>query len=112
MTVWNHVGRLYMTAKLHIDTMKLATPTSIGTLMRTSTGGSTGSRAQRVSTTTNTTASTIAAANGAYTAGADHCGACLCEQRTCNANGRTHRLLVAEPRGEEHEEGEHLRTGG
>lgn len=51
MTVWNHVGRLYIMAKLHIETMKLATPTSMGTLEYTNRGGSTGSVAYRSSTT-------------------------------------------------------------
>lgn len=72
MTVWNHVGRLYMTAKLHIDTIKLAIPTSIGTFILTKAGGSTGSLAYLISTTKNAMKRATDATNGAYTVGDDH----------------------------------------
>ena len=72
MTVWNHVGRLYIMAKLHIDTMKLATPTSMGTFCLTNAGGRTGSRAYFISITMNAMKKTMEDARGPQTVNDAH----------------------------------------
>lgn len=44
-TVWNHVGKLYMTMKLHVATRKLLMPTSTGIFCFRREGARTGSTA-------------------------------------------------------------------
>lgn len=63
-----------MIAKLHIDTMKLAVPTSIGTFACASAGGKIGSLAYFISMTTNVTTRMMEKAKGTQTNGEDHCG--------------------------------------
>lgn len=45
ITVWNHVGKLYMTEKLHVATRKLLMPTRTGIFCFRRNGASTGSGA-------------------------------------------------------------------
>ena len=73
ITVWNHVGKLYMTVKLHVATRKLLTPTRTGMRSLSRNGARIGSGATRSSTYTNSSANTTALESGAYTAGEDHC---------------------------------------
>lgn len=50
MTVWNQVGKLYMTVKLHVATRKLLMPTRTGIFCCSRNGASTGSGATYSST--------------------------------------------------------------
>lgn len=63
-TVWNHIGKLYMTVKLHVATRKLLTPTSTGIFSANRKGARIGSGAMRSSTYTKTSAKTIASVKG------------------------------------------------
>ena len=51
MTVWNHIGKKYMTEKLQNATRKLLTPTSTGIFCLSRNGARTGSTASFNSTT-------------------------------------------------------------
>ena len=50
MTVWNHVGKLYMTVKLQVATRKLLTPTNTGIFSLSRNGAKIGSGATLSST--------------------------------------------------------------
>ena len=50
ITVWNHVGKLYMTVKLHVATRKLLMPTNTGIFCLSRNGARTGSGAMNSST--------------------------------------------------------------
>ena len=71
-TVWNHVGKLYMTVKLHVATRKLLMPTRTGIFSFSRNGAKIGSGAIHNSTYTKSSAKTAEVARGAYTVGDDH----------------------------------------
>lgn len=73
-TVWNHMGKKYMTEKLHRATRKLLIPTKTGTRCFSRDGASTGSGAISSSTTTNATKNVQAKASGTMTQGSSHYG--------------------------------------
>ena len=71
-TVWNHVGKLYMTVKLHVATKKLLMPTSTGIFCFRSEGARTGSTAIRSSKITKAMKNTAERIIGTKTGGDDH----------------------------------------
>lgn len=73
-TVWNHMGKKYMTAKLHTETKKLLIPTKTGTRCLNRDGASTGSGAISSSTSMNITKVTLAKTSGTMTQGWSHYG--------------------------------------
>ena len=95
-----------MTVKLHVATRKLLTPTSTGIFCRSRNGASIGSGASASSTSTKRSAKTPLNVSGTKTEGEDHyerLGADAWKGR-----GGTYRVLFAESRAKEDEEGEDL----
>jgi hypothetical protein len=72
MTVWNHVGKKYITEKLQVATRKLLAPTSTGIFCLIRKGARTGSGAIRNSIMMNATDETHAKAIGIITCMSSH----------------------------------------
>ncbi len=72
-TVWNHVGKLYITVKLQLATRKLLIPTRTGIFCFNRKGANTGSGATNSSMITNATVKSPDNMIGTYTAGDVHC---------------------------------------
>lgn len=72
-TVWNHMGKKYMTEKLQMATRKLEIPTKTGILRRKRKGANIGSGATKISTKMNAMENTTAIIREVITAGLDHC---------------------------------------
>jgi hypothetical protein len=67
ITVWNHIGKKYVMAKLQFATRKLLMPTSTGIFCFSRNGASIGSAAKRSSQMTNTRNNTSDSTNGTMT---------------------------------------------
>jgi hypothetical protein len=72
MTVWNHIGKKYMTEKLQTATNKLLIPTSTGTFCLSSDGTSTGSMASLSSINKNSRKHVMADTRAPMTRGWSH----------------------------------------
>ena len=66
-TVWNHIGKKYMIAKLQFATKKLLTPTKTGTFCASKNGASIGSGATNSSKRTNDMKKTMDKTKGIIT---------------------------------------------
>ena len=72
MTVWNHIGKKYMTEKLHIATRRFEIPTKTGIFCLRRDGARTGSGATKNSTSRKRMANMLARTMDVMTAGFDH----------------------------------------
>jgi hypothetical protein len=72
ITVWNHIGKKYVTAKLQVATRKLLSPTRTGIFCFKRNGAKTGSGAMYNSTRRNAKVNITDKANGAMTKGSPH----------------------------------------
>ena len=72
ITVWNHIGKKYMTEKLQQATRKLLVPTRTGIFCFSRNGASTGSTANFSSTTRKRRKNTKAATRVEITRGSSH----------------------------------------
>lgn len=72
-TVWNHIGKKYITEKLQNATRKLLAPTRTGTFCFNRNGAMMGSGATNNSTKMKTTEKMPTRASGTYTHWSDHC---------------------------------------